>query len=65
MYAFGLPRVLGKIGQPSVTNQKIIPLQSHMFSGNPLACTRGICAFFELRYANVKLLNTITLFVIL
>ena len=62
-YAFGLPRVLGKMGQPSVTNQKFVLPQGQMFSENHYRVLVGFLEFFELRYANVKLLNTITLFV--
>ena len=55
--------VLGKIGQPSVTNQNFVLPQGQMFSENHNRVLAGFSENFELRYANVKLLNTITLFV--
>ena len=48
-YAFGLPHVLGKIGQPCVTNQKMIPLQAYV-SGNPLWWNGMMFENFERRH---------------
>ena len=53
MYAFGLPRMFGKIEQPCVTNQKMFFFKQCV-SENQLTCTHGISEMLSCIYVIIK-----------